>query len=345
MAFFKGDVMRLFRPRALSREQFDEYRLKDDLKNIRKFGPAGSSYDALYINSFYLDRRFYIPYSAIQRVFKRVAMTKGGFTGKGMFATLSYLVVQYDGGKERQAIIKKEDQIDMLLSYINEIHPEIKTLSKQGEERLEKLRKEEEKRYKKNLSESAENAVKELRHQKEYIEMKKETAVRMQIASKRMRAYNRSKKSLKWIAFFIVLLGVAAISWGIYSLVTKRGDFGIYFTLFGLAAVFLFSGVSIIPTGKNNKRAIARMLEEARAEMKSYTERYDGFSIPYYYAHPDVFERTIRVIREGRAEDINTAFSVMKEDLKKINSTVKVSQLEYDEIVNIKPMFLLMDYK
>ena len=34
----------------------------------------------------------------VTRVYKRVAMSKGGFSGKGIFATLSYLVVEFDGG-------------------------------------------------------------------------------------------------------------------------------------------------------------------------------------------------------------------------------------------------------
>lgn len=36
---------------------------------------------------------------------------------------------------------------------------------------------------------------------------------------------------------------------------------------------------------------------------------------------------------------------VLKEDLKALNSSVVVEQEEYDEIVAIKPMFLVMDYR
>ena len=35
----------------------------------------------------------------------------------------------------------------------------------------------------------------------------------------------------------------------------------------------------------------------------------------------------------------------MKDDLRKLNSDVTVSQKEYDEVVTVKPMFLVMDYK
>ena len=53
----------------------------------------------------------------------------------------------------------------------------------------------------------------------------------------------------------------------------------------------------------------------------------------------------IRVIREGRAQSVQEAWEVMKADLKAINSDVTVSQTEYDEIVAIKPMFLLCGYE
>ena len=35
----------------------------------------------------------------------------------------------------------------------------------------------------------------------------------------------------------------------------------------------------------------------------------------------------------------------MKEDLKALNSSVTVEQDEYEEIMAIKPMFLVMDYR
>ena len=78
--------------------------------------------------------------------------------------------------------------------------------------------------------------------------------------------------------------------------------------------------------------------------MRKYVEEYPGFKVPYYYAHPVVFERMIRIIREGRASTIEDAFSVLKDDLKKATSDVKVTQEEYDEITAIKPMFLLRNY-
>ena len=42
---------------------------------------------------------------------------------------------------------------------------------------------------------------------------------------------------------------------------------------------------------------------------------------------------------------MSEALEVLKNDLKALNSSVVVEQEEYDEIVAIKPMFLVMDYK
>ena len=338
-----GEVM-LYRPRPISREQFDSYTLQDDISRMRKYGPAGLTENAVYLNSFFLDRRFYIPFTAVQRIFKRIAMSKGGFTGKGMFASISYLVVQYDGGKEKQCIFKRESDVDLFLSAVNEIHPEIKTISKEGETRLERLRREEEKRYKKNLSETARESVDELRKEEKYLKEHMELCTRYSLAAKAKRANDLSRKSLKWLALAIVLGGVVSFIYGIHSLIAGTGDFGLYFLLFGLAAIFLFSGVSVIPTGKNNRKAIIRNLEEIEEKMDECVAGYPGFSIPARYAHPAALSRMIRLIREGKAETISEALDAMKNDLRSMNSSVQVFQEEYDEIVAVKPMFLIHDY-
>jgi hypothetical protein len=70
-----------------------------------------------------------------------------------------------------------------------------------------------------------------------------------------------------------------------------------------------------------------------------------AFPLPAQYAHPATIDRMIRVIREGRAQTVEEAYEVMKKDLQAINSDVTVSQVEYDEITAIKPMFLLCGYR
>ena len=50
-------------------------------------------------------------------------------------------------------------------------------------------------------------------------------------------------------------------------------------------------------------------------------------------------------LREGRAQNAEEALAVVKADLKALNADVQVSQEEYDEVVAIKPMFLVSDYE
>jgi len=109
----------IFKPRCISQTSLTKEELIKDKKNCRKFGPCGVGEKAIYLNSFYFDRRYYIPLSSVKRIYKRIAMSKGGFTGKGLFASIPYLVVEYDNGQEKQCNFKFEENVDMLLSYTN----------------------------------------------------------------------------------------------------------------------------------------------------------------------------------------------------------------------------------
>ena len=105
----------IFKPHPLSTSQLPAPELEEDRKSCRKVGPCGIGKKAIYLNSFYVDRCYYIPFTAVRRVFKRVAMSKGGFSGKGMFASIPYLVVEYDDGQQKQCNFKYENQVDDLL--------------------------------------------------------------------------------------------------------------------------------------------------------------------------------------------------------------------------------------
>ena len=120
-------------------------------------------------------------------------------------------------------------------------------------------------------------------------------------------------------------------------------DYVLAFTLLGLAVVFLFSGTQVIPTMKNNKRAVTAAWEQAQKDMAGVLPEH--FPLPARYAHPVVLDRMIRVLREGRAQNAEEALAVVKADLKALNADVQVSQEEYDEVVAIKPMFLVSDYE
>ena len=132
----------IFKPPPLGQLHLDPAELAEDKKNCRHFGPCGVGEKALYLNSFYFDRRYYLPYSSIARVFKRVAMSKGGFSRRGVFASIPYLVVEYDGGKQKQCNFKYEEQVDQLLACLEKTHPEIKLVSADVEKRLAERQRE-----------------------------------------------------------------------------------------------------------------------------------------------------------------------------------------------------------
>ena len=71
-------------------------------------------------------------------MFKRVAMSSGGFSGKGVFASMAYLVVEYDGGKQKQCNFKDERDVDKLLEVLAKEQPQIHLLSAAGEQMLQK---------------------------------------------------------------------------------------------------------------------------------------------------------------------------------------------------------------
>lgn len=118
----------MLKPYPLSAGRIDDAALAEDRKTCRKIGPCGIGRHALYLNSFFVDRRYYVPLSMVTRVYKRVAMSKGGFSGKGIFATLSYLVVEFDGG-QKVCNFKYEQQVDEFLSVIRAEHPSIPCVS------------------------------------------------------------------------------------------------------------------------------------------------------------------------------------------------------------------------
>ena len=325
----------IFKPAQLGLARLDAHELEEDKKACRKIGPCGVGKKALYLNSFYIDRRYYLPYGSITRVFKRVAMSSGGFTGKGMFASMAYLVVEYDGGKQEQCNFKDERDVDTLLALLAKEQPQIKLLSAAGEQVLEKKEAEKAARKLPELSKDAQHSLTVLKKAKEYLEAKPEIAEELSAAERRKRAQLKSKPVYKYVALIISLFGVVAAAYGIHSLLTHSGNYGIYFALFGFAAIFLFSSYNMMPTARNNNSAIMKRAEKAEAAMADYLKPYPHgtFPVPSQYAHPVVLKQMMDAVEEGRAVTVPEALEAVKNRLREVNADVQVEQEEYDEIV------------
>ena len=336
----------IFKPAQLGMAKLDPQELEADKKACRKIGPCGVGKKALYLNSFYIDRRYYLPYGSITRVFKRVAMSSGGFSGKGVFASMAYLVVEYDGGKQKQCNFKDERDVDALLDVLAKEQPQIKRLSAAGEQTVQKKEAEKAARKLPELTKDAEHSLTVLRRAKEYLEAKPEISDELSAAERRKRAQLQSKPVYRYVALVIFLFGLVAAAYGLYAITNHVGNYGIYFALFGFAAIFLFSSYNMLPTARNNHSAIMKRADRAEQAAADYVKRYPNgaFPVPSYYAHPTVLKQMMDAIEEGRAVTVPEALEAVKARLKALNADVQVEQEEYDEVVLIKAMFLNHQY-
>ena len=337
----------LFHPAQLGLAHLDKATLEADKKACKKIGPCGVGKKALYLNSFYIDRRYYLPYGSISRVFKRVAMSSGGFSGKGVFASMAYLVVEYDGGKQKQCNFKDERDVDALLEVLAKEQPNIPRLSAAGEAEIARQKAEKAARRLPQLSKEAEQSVGQLKRASDYLAKKPELAKELSAAERRKRAQLQSKPVYRYVALAIFVLGVAAAAYGLYSVFSHTGSYGVYFALFGFAAIFLFSSYNMLPTAHNNNSAIMKRAEKAEAAMAEYVKHYPhgAFPVKSWYAHPIVLKRMMDAIEEGNAVTVPEALDAVKARLKSLNADVQVEQEEYDEVVVIKAMFLNHDYQ
>lgn len=318
--------------------------LREDKKSCKKIGPVGLGQKAIYLNSFYIDRMWYLPWDEVDRVFKRIAMSAGGFTGKGAFGTMSYLVVQMKNGKEKQCLFKHEEDVDKVLAYIKQEHPQIPVYSKNAEKKLREAKASQEKKYVKNLSEESKRAVKRLENARQYLDKKPVLTQRLSRAAGKMRVQQMVPTSSRRLGTSILVLSICIVLAGI-PCVIKGLPYGMYLLLFGFAFFFLTLTSNLVPIGSNAKKKIEEDWEDSVIELRDYIAKSPDFPLPARYAHPVVIDRLIRIIKEGKASTINEALEAEKNELKALNKDVKVSQEEYDEVVVIKPLFLVSEYK
>ena len=331
-------------PKRLGSVELDPQVLKEDRKHCRRFGPCGVGKKALYLNSFYIDRMYYLPIDSVKRIYKRVAMSKGGFTGKGLFASIPYLVVEYEDGREKQCNFKVEEMVDQLIAYFHEQWPDIPIHSAQAQKKLEEKQRALAEKQALLENSKARELIQELARAADYLEQKPSLYAQLSQTARQKRIQERSNPAYRWVALAIVLMGGAAFGYGIYALTHHMGS-AMYFLLFGLTAIFLFSGANVLPTKRNNAAYVQRALEKARSDMETYVGKYPDYPVPACYAHPVVLRWMQEILAQERAQDHAQALDVLKEDLHALNASVTVDQETYDEIMMIKPLFLVMDYQ
>ena len=162
----------LFTPACIGRTALPKDVLAADKKACKRFGSCGVGEQAIYLGSYFIGRSCYVAFSSVRRVYKRVAMSRGGFTGKGVFGSVSYLVVEYDDGQEKQCNLKREEDVDLLLAHLAQVRPELPRLSAEGERRMAEKQAREATRYLKELTPQAQSAREELEEYDEVVAVK-----------------------------------------------------------------------------------------------------------------------------------------------------------------------------
>ena len=319
--------------------------LSMDKRRALRVGPCAMGDKALYVNSFYIKRMYYVVYEDIDRVYKRVAMSKGGYTGKGIFGAMAYFVVLMKDGTEKKCNFKHEDEVDLLLSQMHKEHPEIPVHSAEAERKLKEAEEKELASYLKELSPEAEKAVKRLESAKSLLQIRSGLSENLSQSAKRKRSSDLSNPFYIYVAILILVAAVLAAVIGLflYFFMDVRG--AIFAVLAGFTFTFLVVSSRVLPTGRNNKAMVQKEWEDALHDMQLFLENEKDFPVPPQYAHPIVLERMIRAIKKGKATTAEDAFVYVREELKRLDQSVQVSQKEYDEVVAVKPMFLVCDYQ
>lgn len=106
-------------PKALSVKTLPPEILRPDRVCCTHYEDFGLGDKALYVGMFGFSRVGYIPLSAIDRVYKRLGVTKGFFEQGKIYGTLCYLVVCYDG-KQKAYRFTHEENLNALLDAFRE---------------------------------------------------------------------------------------------------------------------------------------------------------------------------------------------------------------------------------
>jgi len=107
----------LVAPFALSDIRLSRAELATDKKGALIFDNCSLGKKALYLGFWAFDNARYLPLKQVERVYKRLAISKGYYEGKS-FGTISYLMVVHDGGKLTKCRIPREEDVDRILDAL-----------------------------------------------------------------------------------------------------------------------------------------------------------------------------------------------------------------------------------
>lgn len=335
--------------KPLGKEVLTEEALRKDKKTIQKFDQCGLGEKAIYFPSRMHPRSRYVPYSAVTHVYRRVAVSPG--SGKLFLTPILYLVVRYDDGQEAQCSFRYIKEADQMMDALEKAHPEISLLSPDGEKKKAEKEAREEARRNTELPEKVSLEKQRLERARWQLHKQPPLTDRLAGVARVKRSVDLINPVYQWIALGVMLAGAALIIAAIV-LIRQHGSGSLIALLLigGFAAMFMMVNSKVLPTRKRNRKNLQKDYDAALAAMEKYIakvekESGESFPLPARYAHPTVADRCIRILEERRADTADEALEVLKEELRAADSSVALSGDDYKEVVLIKPLFLVADYR
>ena len=126
----------------------------------------------------------------------------------------------------------------------------------------------------------------------------------MAIAVREMRLQEQTMPARRRSAFIITVLGLLFFLYSAYTLL-RQGDRALAFMLCGLSVIFVFAGLSIIPTGRRQTLTFSETLLD-------YLKEHDGYC---------------PLGDKSDAEDIKEMFQVSKKTFKRATSHLYAQRL------------------
>ncbi len=317
--------------------------VKADRRRARRYDQCGLGEKAIYMGSTMHPRRYYIPYANVTHVFKRVGVSNP--EGKGFLAPVLFVVVRYDGDKEQSCAFHYLQDADKMLDDLEKNHPEISLLSPEGEKR-EKQRQETEARILANdLSETARKSKRILEDARWEIHKRPGLYEQMAAMAKLKRHADLMKPWIKYVAMGMLVTGAAAAIAGMVIMRMADKSVGIVLALIGIMLIFLAINSKGLPSRLTNRKLRDKEYEASVEAMERAVKHLEDFPIPCCYAHIYTFDRMIRILQQERAQTIEEALEVLKTDLKAMDSSVVLAKEDYLQVVAIKPLFTVRDYR
>lgn len=348
----------MLKPRLVGLTPLDPQILHQDRKSCQKIGPLGLGDRALYLNQWILDRTAYIAYEDLTRAYKRVAMSKGAYTKKGVFATLSYLVLVLTTGKTVVTRLKYEADIDSFLLALKERRPELPTVYEKADAATEGAGvAAEEARIlaekvgagisrettvsEEDLSPLARKTLLQLRKAQKYMEDDPSWANRLVYRAKEVRRLSQLPLTYYYGGLAVGALALVLTGAGVWGRLHQL-TWTLYLILLGASLLVFVIASQVLRTGPFHRARAEAAWQEAVAQMADFLQGFGkDFPLPPTLAHPLVLVWMERTVLSNSANTPAQALQLVTASLQAMDASVTVSETTYQEVTTIKPLFLV----